>query len=250
MERYAELTKERQLNIKCRVNETSVPRILRFLNSDRSPHAITSYDFEIPVKKIPDAVNDIFKLTIGDGLTVHGVDSNDLLIEVSEERATQRPNVYFWRLFSVFEDHTWLNGDWQFFIGKYDGVDNVTEISLGDESIIEIVLTGSDLSLLNTRVRETESISTLTPNVSLYDMDVITEQGEALVIANPTGTPSDGNGYVIRITDDGTGRAITKYRAFGSALPTTTTANKTLYIAFIRNEADDMYDVLPSQEQI
>ncbi len=100
---------------------------------------------------------------------------------------------------------------------------------------------------LNTRTRTVASTATLTPNVSLYDMDVITAQAEALTISNPAGTPSEGNGYVVRVTDNGTARAISfgnKYRAFGSGLPTTTQINKTMYIVFVRNEVDDKYDVL------
>ena len=255
MERYAELGQDRLLNIKCRVNQPSVPRVLRFLNSDGTAHAITTYAFRIPVWKTPQATNPIFTLTIDDGLTVQGDDSNELLIEVSEARATVRPNIYFWLLEGLQDDDyiAWLNGDWDFYIAKYDGVTQTEDITINTaEAVVTITLEGNDLSVLNSRVRQTTSTATLTPTVALYDADEITEQGEALTIANPTGTPSNFNGYVLRITDDGTARAITygdKYRAFGSALPTTTTINKTLYIAFVYNETDDKYDVLPSQEE-
>lgn len=145
MERYAELSKDRQLNIKCRVSETSVPRVLRFLNEDGTPHPITGKGWEIPVKKSAQSSNNIFKLTEGSGLTVQGDDENELLIEVSAEQASQVPNVYFWKLYSSVEDHTWLNGDWEFYAGKYDGVDETTSITiLGDDSqVILIHITGS-----------------------------------------------------------------------------------------------------------
>lgn len=103
---------------------------------------------------------------------------------------------------------------------------------------------------LQTRVRSTTSTATLTPNVSLYDMDVITAQAEALVIANPTGTPSNGNAYIVRVKDNATARAISfgnKYRAIGAALPTTTTTSKEIYIPFVYNSTADKYDVLQSQ---
>ena len=106
---------------------------------------------------------------------------------------------------------------------------------------------------LNTRTRTVASTATLTPNVSLYDMDIITAQAEALVIANPAGTPSDGNGYVIRVTDNGTARAITfgnKFRAFGNGLPTTTVISKTMYIVFVYNSTGDFYDVLNYIEEV
>lgn len=146
MERYAELTKERLLNIKCRVNETSVPRILRFLNADGSPRNISALGFEIPVKKQPGATRNIFKLTIGDGLTVQGDNDSELLIEVSATRATQTPNIYFWQLFSITEDGTWLNGDWEFFVGKYDGVESTETIYINESGVVvKITLDGAQL---------------------------------------------------------------------------------------------------------
>lgn len=146
MERYTELTKERLLNITARVNEPSVGKILRFTNkTDGTPHPISSYDFEIILKKIPRAAHNVFVLTIGDGLTVQGDDENELLIEVSEERATQRPDVYFWRLFSNAQSNTWLNGDWCFFVGKYDGVlSNCTDMNTCGDVNIEIVNASAD----------------------------------------------------------------------------------------------------------
>ncbi len=103
---------------------------------------------------------------------------------------------------------------------------------------------------INTRVQSDDSTSTLTPNVDDYDMAVLTAQGEALTIANPTGTPSNGNGFVFRIKDDGTARAIgfgNLYRGVGSALPTTTTLGKEMYFAAVYNSVGPTWDVFPSQ---
>lgn len=102
----------------------------------------------------------------------------------------------------------------------------------------------------NTRVQSDTSTSTLTPNVDDYDMAVLTALASGLTIANPTGTPSNGNGFVFRIKDNGTARAISfgnKYRGVGSALPTTTTLSKTMYFGMAYNSTDDKWDVFPSQ---
>jgi len=105
----------------------------------------------------------------------------------------------------------------------------------------------------NTRVVSTASTATLTPDIDLYDMAVITAQAEALAIAAPTGTPSNGNAFAFRIKDNGTARALTFnaiYRAIGSDLPTTTTLGKTLYFVAVYNSTDTKWDVFPSNLEV
>jgi hypothetical protein len=118
------LDKSRNVRIRARINEASVPRVFTFYNdgSPRTPHDISGYDFELIVFKRGNSLVRLFTLTIGDGLTVEGTDSNQLRIEVTEDRATQRMDTYFWRLRSVDEDHTWFNGAWEFHQGESDAV--------------------------------------------------------------------------------------------------------------------------------
>jgi hypothetical protein len=71
-------------------------------------------------------------------------------------------------------------------------------------------------------------------------------------IANPTGTFTEGQGFVIRIKDNGTARALTwgaNYRTMGSALPSTTVAGKVMYIPVIYNSTEVKFDVLPATVQ-
>jgi hypothetical protein len=103
----------------------------------------------------------------------------------------------------------------------------------------------------DSRVTSSASTSTLTPNLALYDSFELTAQSQALLIDNPTGTISNFNGFIIRVRDNGTARALSfdaKYRAFGSALPTTTAINKTLYIICIYNSTDDIFDTVAREE--
>ena len=118
------LDKSRNVRIRARINEASVPRVFTFYNdrSPRTPHDISGYDFELIVFKRGNSLVRLFTLTIGDGLTVEGDDDNKLRIEVTEARATQRMDTYFWRLRSVDEDHTWFNGAWEFHQGESDAV--------------------------------------------------------------------------------------------------------------------------------
>ena len=102
------------------------------------------------------------------------------------------------------------------------------------------------------RVQSAASSATLNVNSDSYDMAVLTAQAAALTIANPTGTPTEGQALLYKITDNGTARAITfgaQFRAFGAALPTTTVINKTIYIGCIWNSTDTKWDVFPSNEE-
>lgn len=91
---------------------------------------------------------------------------------------------------------------------------------------------------LNTRSISVVSTSTLTPNVDLYDLFIISAQAEALLIANPTGTAVLGNGFMIDIDDNGSARAITYGNLYTSTfvtLPTTTIAGKRMKLVLQYN---------------
>lgn len=90
------------------------------------------------------------------------------------------------------------------------------------------------------------SSATVTPTF-LNDIVTITAQATALTLANPTGTPIANTPLFIRIKDNGTARAITfdtQYRSIGVTLPTTTVANKTMYLGMIYNSTDTKWDIL------
>jgi hypothetical protein len=77
----------------------------------------------------------------------------------------------------------------------------------------------------------------------------LTAQAEGLTIAAPLGL---GTKIIIRIKDNGTGRAITYnaiFRAIGVTLKTTTTASKTLYIGCVYNSADSKWDIIAVNEE-
>ena len=95
----------------------------------------------------------------------------------------------------------------------------------------------------------TASTATLTPNVDAADTFTITAQAAALSVANPTGTPINGQKMTIRIKDNATARAITwsgtQYRASSDLpLPTTTIISKTMYLGFIYNSTDTKWDLI------
>lgn len=109
----------------------------------------------------------------------------------------------------------------------------------------------TDAAPLNPRVQSVTSASTVTPT-SANDAVRVTAQAAAIQFANPAGAFAELQGFVIRLKDNGAARAITwgtEYRAMGAALPTTTTASKTMYIPVVYNAADAKWDVLPATVQ-
>jgi hypothetical protein len=120
--------------------------------------------------------------------------------------------------------------------------------------IRRIFHSGSWTNFVNTvdsRISQTASTATLTPDLNAFDTFEITAQAAGLTIANPTGTVRNFDGFIIRVTDNGTARALSfgsNYRAFGAALPTTTTIGKTLYITCIFNSTVNLFDVTTVQQ--
>lgn len=95
----------------------------------------------------------------------------------------------------------------------------------------------------------TETTSTAsTPTADTVDQWNVTALAVADTFAAPTGTPTDGQELMIRIKDNGTGRVLAWnaiYRASSDlALPTTTTASKTMYLRFRYNAVDVKWDLL------
>lgn len=100
---------------------------------------------------------------------------------------------------------------------------------------------------IDPRTSSTASTATLTPDISANDQYNLTAQAVGLTIAAPTGTPVDGNRLIIRILDNGTAQTISwnaTYTVVGVTLPTTTTANKMVYVGCIYNSTNTRWDVV------
>ena len=106
------------------------------------------------------------------------------------------------------------------------------------------------------RVQTTASSATITPTADTCDMYTVTALATAATIAAPSGTPTDGQRLMLRIKSDASNRALTwttssgAYRALGiGALPSSTIANKTLYVGCIYNAQDSFWDVVSYSQQ-
>lgn len=91
---------------------------------------------------------------------------------------------------------------------------------------------------------------TITPTSDNCDQYNVTALASTASILQPSGTPTNGQKLILRITDNGTARTIAfdtgsgGYRVVGTTLPGGTTANKTIYIGCIWNSAVNFWDVV------
>jgi hypothetical protein len=96
----------------------------------------------------------------------------------------------------------------------------------------------------------------ITPTSDTADQYNITGLTGSAAIQIPSGTPTDAQRLSIRIKDNGTARALTwvtsagGYRVIGTTLPTTTTANKTIYVGCVYNSADSFWDVVAVASEV
>lgn len=98
------------------------------------------------------------------------------------------------------------------------------------------------------QVATVTSIATTSINAANTSLYAITAQAVALTIANPTGTPSDGQKLTIRIKDNGTAQTISFGSSFrfgsNSAAPTTTTISKVMYMEFRYDAISSTWDMM------
>ena len=125
--------------------------------------------------------------------------------------------------------------------------DNLTLTDTNWDVRIDAYKGGIEQTVPIPRVSSIASTGSLTINTDDTDTQILTALGTAVTIEDPSGTPSQSQRLVIRIKDDGTGRAITwdsVFREIGITLPTTTVATKTIYVGFMYNATDSTWDAV------
>jgi len=109
---------------------------------------------------------------------------------------------------------------------------------------------------INPRIGTTTGAAAgITPTGDTSDQYNVTAAGVNLTINAPSGTPVNGQKLTLRIVDNGTARTLTwtvtsgAYRVVGTTLPTTTVANKTIYVGCIYNAEAIFWDVVAVTQQ-
>lgn len=139
---------------------------------------------------------------------------------------------------------------------------NATTLTTTGATNVTLPTTGTLASLAGTetltnkrvtpRIATVADAATITPTADSCDEYTVTALAQAATIAAPSGTPTNGQKLIIRILDNGTGRALTFnaiYKVVGVTLPTTTVANKYIYIGCIYSTADTKWHVLAVQNE-
>jgi len=208
----------------------------------------SSYMFAVNIRKIGDSTN-VVELVEGDGITNGGA-TGIVTILLDETASDIIAKGYFFEI--IYVNGSFTNRLLQ---GTFNLVDDYNTDNTSTSLTLNVDLNGTDVRLnvtlgssdFNTRSISTASTATLTPNLSLYDMAVITAQSTALLIANPTGTPVNGNAFMIDVTDNGTARAITygdDYVGYAVALPSTTILGKGMKMVFQYDSVDGVHNLL------
>ncbi len=117
-------------------------------------------------------------------------------------------------------------------------------------------------TLTNKRITSRVSSSTswsspLAWNSDSFDQYQTTAQSGNVTISADAGTPTNGQTMIFRIKDNGTARTLTwttgttnSFRVVGTTLPTTTVANKTVYVGCIYNSTDSRWDVVMVTQEV
>jgi hypothetical protein len=116
-----------------------------------------------------------------------------------------------------------------------------------------VIATGSVNGRIIPRISSTASASSVTPDVSSYDIYAFNALAATLTINAPTGSPSDGEKLTFRILDNGTPQTLTwngTYTAIGVTIPGATTANKTIYVGCVYNANATRWDVVAVTTQL
>jgi hypothetical protein len=129
------------------------------------------------------------------------------------------------------------------------GLSNVDNTSDATKNSATATLTNKRVT---PRAATFASGATTTLDVDNSDVLTVTALATNTTFAVPSGTPTEGQVFVVRIKDNGTGRTLTWnaiFRSFTATLPATTTANKTVYVVLMYNAVDVKWDCLNVQTQ-
>ena len=136
--------------------------------------------------------------------------------------------------------------------------------SAGTDADIDITLTPKGAGRVNIttsikpKVNSTTSVaSPLAWNSTSYDEYALTALANALTISADANTaPADGQFIIFRFKDNGTAQTLTwttgsarAFRVVGVTLPTTTVANRTVYVGCIYNASDSRWDAIAVSQE-
>ena len=104
-----------------------------------------------------------------------------------------------------------------------------------------VTLTGAQTledKRITSRVYSAVFDSNLDVDSDLYDVAINTAIAGTITIGNPTGTPTEAQALVYRLTSNSSAHTInwsTDFEDYGATMPVSTVASKTIYVGFLFN---------------
>ncbi len=95
------------LNLNFR-RDRSGEKLFTFLNVDTTDYDISGFDFQLRIKKRSGLSTNVLLLTVGSGLAI---DVNELTISVTSDQMYLPNDFYWYELYNVTTDETWLYGN-------------------------------------------------------------------------------------------------------------------------------------------
>jgi hypothetical protein len=211
-----------------------------FTNEDGSAHSLIYLDFTFNIYQNQGERKVYITLPLA-------YNQNTLTASITKALSNINEGEYYYELYNVDTEETWLCGDAIFHNGKFDGVTETEDITIitGGESIaVTVSVPGYSLS-----VSTITTTTTLTPNGS-FDAYEVTAQSGPLTIANPSTDYANFDGFMVRFyTASSQTLALgNKYRAQGEAFITSTTAGKFHILTAIFDSTNNKYDTRISVE--
>lgn len=108
-------------------------KVFVFKNSSDEDYDISALDFELRIKKKSSSSANVLLLTVGDGLEISG---NELTVIVDETDTNLPADFYWWELFNITTDETWIYGNVYVVTDSDNPVDTLSvTINLESETI-------------------------------------------------------------------------------------------------------------------
>lgn len=114
-------------------------KVFVFKNTDGTECDISGIDFEFRFKTRSTAGPDILLLTIGSGLSVN---VNELTIAITESQSNLPKYQYYWELYNVTSEQTWISGI-AYIRTLSTNPDDTTQVTINLDVVDVIVYVGS-----------------------------------------------------------------------------------------------------------
>lgn len=137
MSKAASFDPSRRLDIYLRINRVN-SRTFTFSYSDGSPYSLIYEDLSFIIKTNPGERLDVISLSFGAGMVVT---DNQVQVAITSAQSLISEGEYYWELYNVDTQQTWINGKAFFHNGEFDGVTETTSaITIGNDDNIQITL--------------------------------------------------------------------------------------------------------------